>query len=474
MHRLLQRQLRRIYPEGVPDDPEFAKLIELVNDGYQNFDEQLMITERSLDISCNELTQRNQTLNLILDSLPDMSLWVDTQGNVKDIRSGNFEPPLLTAASNFSKISELEIVRNSPELQLFINDYQHSGNKSADLNINCSGTEYIMRVRLTNITANSWLLVFRDIYLRKKLEELQSQRLENSKRATKQLQGLVNAAPIGIIICNPQLDIIMVNEFSCQLLNRSKAEVVNRHPSEFIASHSHELFRSRLCQTTSQIEGSSTASCDLMLLLPDGRFRQVEFAFSLLSFDDQPLVIMSITDIEERKNLEHKLRELAATDALTGAFNRRSFYEQTERAISTCARWRAPLTVILLDIDHFKQVNDQYGHAAGDEVLIALVKHIQQSTRNMDVVGRLGGEEFGLVLPNTDRGLGFEIAERLRQEVEAMEIYYDVQALKITVSLGMTTLPHTQLSTPIDEVLARVDSYLYEAKYQGRNCIVRK
>ena len=95
MHRLLQRQLRRIYTEGIPNDPEFAKLIELVNEGYQNFDEQLMITERSLDISCNELTQRNQTLNLILDSLPDMSLWVDKQGNVKDIRSGNFEPPLL-------------------------------------------------------------------------------------------------------------------------------------------------------------------------------------------------------------------------------------------------------------------------------------------------------------------------------------------------------------------------------------------
>jgi diguanylate cyclase (GGDEF)-like protein len=210
-----------------------------------------------------------------------------------------------------------------------------------------------------------------------------------------------------------------------------------------------------------------------MLLLPDGRFRQVEFAFSKLSFDEQPLIIMSITDIEERKSLENKLRTLAATDALTGAFNRRSFQEQTERALSTCARWRAPLTVVLLDIDHFKQVNDQFGHAAGDEVLIALVRHIQQSTRNMDVVGRLGGEEFGLVLPNTDSSLGFEIAERLRREVEAMEIYHEDQPLKITISLGMTTLSFTQLATPLEDVLARVDGYLYEAKSLGRNCIVR-
>tara|TARA_Y100001956_G_scaffold3197_1_gene3159 strand:- start:3639 stop:5063 length:1425 start_codon:yes stop_codon:yes gene_type:complete len=474
MHRLLQRQLKRIYPDGVPEEPELEKLIQLVDDGYQSFEEQLAITERSLDISCNELNQRNNTLNQILDSLPDMSLWVDTQGNVKDIRSGNFEPPLLTSEANFSKIFELEIVRSSPELQTFIRDYQISGNKTADLNIQCAGTDYIMRVRLTNITPNSWLLVFRDIYLRKKLEELQAQRLEHSKRAAKQLQELVNAAPIGIIICNPQLEIIMLNEFSCQLLNRAKVEVVHRHPSEFIASQSHKLFRSRLCQTLSQSEGVATASCDLMLLLPDGRFRQVEFAFSKLSFDDNPIIIMSITDIDERKSIENKLRKLAATDALTGAFNRRSFQEQTERAISTCERWRVPITIILLDIDHFKQVNDQYGHAAGDEVLIALVKHIQQSTRNMDVLGRLGGEEFALVLPSTDSELGFEIAERLRREVEAMEIVSGEDTLKITVSLGMTTLPYEQLSTPIEEALARVDGYLYIAKDSGRNCIIQK
>jgi diguanylate cyclase (GGDEF)-like protein len=91
----------------------------------------------------------------------------------------------------------------------------------------------------------------------------------------------------------------------------------------------------------------------------------------------------------------------------------------------------------------------------------------------MDVVGRLGGEEFGLVLPNTDSSLGFEIAERLRREVEAMEIYHEDQPLKITISLGMTTLSFTQLATPLEDVLARVDGYLYEAKSLGRNCIVR-
>lgn len=473
MHRLLQRQLKRIYPQGIPDTQQFEDFIQLVDAGYQNFDEQLVITERTLDLSCDELNQRNETLNLILDSLPDMSLWVDKKGYVKDIRSGNFEPPLLTAESNFRPISELDIVKHSPELQAFIDDYQNSGNKSGDLNINSGASEHIMRVRLTNISKNSWLLVFRDIYLRKKLEELQMQRLDHSKRVTKQLQGLINAAPIGIIICNTQLEVMMVNEFGCQLLNRTKAEVVHHQPKEFIASQSHPLFQLHLSQTIEQMEGVAIDPCDLMLLLPDGRFRQAEFAFNKLSFEGQSLIIMSITDIEERKLLENKLRKLAATDSLTGAFNRRSFEEQTERAIKTCSRWRAPLTVLLLDIDHFKQVNDKFGHPAGDEVLVTLVRHIQQSTRDMDVFGRLGGEEFGLVLPNADTQLGLSIAERLREDVEAMEIHYEDLVLKITISIGMTTLPYTELSTPMDEVLNRVDGYLYAAKAKGRNCVVQ-
>ncbi|WP_394146488.1 sensor domain-containing diguanylate cyclase [Vibrio atypicus] len=474
MHRLLQRQLKRLFPDGVPDVEGLNDFLELVDSGYQNFEEQLMITERSLDISCNELTQRNNTLNLILDALPDMSLWIDSKEVVKDIRSGNFEPPLLTSESNFIKISDLELVKQSPELKQFIEGYQQGSNKTADLNINYAGVQYIMRVKLTNISKNSWLLVFRDIYLRKKLEELQKQQVEQSKRAAMQLQELVNAAPIGIIICSPQLEIIMVNEFSSQLLSRSKKEVVHRNPIEFIASQSHSVFKSRLNRALDCGEGFTVTPCDLMLLLPDGRFRQVEFSFSKLYFEQQQLIIMSITDIEERKSLESKLRTLAATDALTGAFNRRSFQQQTERAINTCRRWKAPLTVILFDIDHFKQVNDQFGHAAGDEVLIALVRHIQQSTRDMDILGRLGGEEFGLILPNTTSEIGYDTAQRLRREIEHIVINYEDKELKITVSIGMTTLAYSELSTPIEEVLNQVDGYLYLAKDSGRNCVVQK
>lgn len=96
MHRLLQRQLRKVFPQGLPDDPKIQLLVELVESGYQSFSEQLTILERSLDISSDELNQRNQTLNSILDSLPDMSLWMDKDGIIRDVRIGHFDPPLLS------------------------------------------------------------------------------------------------------------------------------------------------------------------------------------------------------------------------------------------------------------------------------------------------------------------------------------------------------------------------------------------
>ncbi|MGD8174081.1 diguanylate cyclase [Vibrio sp. TRT 21S02] len=472
MHRLLQRQLKKVFAEGVPDDPNLHKLIEIVDSGYQSLSEQLMITERSLDLSCAELTQRNNTLNLILDSLPDMSLWIDRQGVVKDIRSGNFEPPILTAEENYTQLDDLDCVQSSPELQTFLADYQNCMNRSGDLNIHSLGIDYLVRARLTNVSQNRWLLVLQDIYLRKKIEELQQQRLDQSKRSVKQLQELINSAPIGILICSSSLKVIMINDFTCQLLGREKEDIVNSEPIRYIAEEMREVFESNLNMVIDLPKGAGITRCDLMLRLPDKRVCQIEMAFSKLLFQQQHLIIMSMTDISERKQLEKKLKNLAETDPLTGAFNRRSFLTQTERAVHTCQRWRTPLTVMLIDIDFFKQVNDSFGHAAGDEVLIALVSHLQQSTRDMDILGRLGGEEFALVLPNTDKNLGYDIAERLRKDIEAMAVRHEEKVLKITVSIGMTTIPYADLSTPFDEVMKQVDGFLYCAKKNGRNRIV--
>ena len=193
MHRLLKRQLRKAFPNGVPKEGEtfnadqINTFIEMVDQGYQSMAEQLTMTERTLDLSCAELTNRNQTLSLILDALPDMSFRIDKDGLVRDIRSGNFCTPFIGSDENFKAIENLDIVKNSPELKNFLKNYTSKNGKVAELELYAHETQYQVKARITAISNTRWLVVLRDISLTKQLEMLQKQRMEQIKKAQKQL-----------------------------------------------------------------------------------------------------------------------------------------------------------------------------------------------------------------------------------------------------------------------------------------------
>lgn len=478
MHRLLKRQLRKAFPNGVPKEGEtfnadqINTFIEMVDQGYQSMAEQLTMTERTLDLSCTELTNRNQTLSLILDALPDMSFWIDKEGLVRDIRSGNFSPPFIDSEENFKAIEDLDIVINSPELKNFLTNYQSKSGKAAELNLYAHETHYQVKARITPISRTRWLLVLRDISLTKQLEMLQKQRMEQIQKAQKQLQGLVNAAPTGIVICNPKQEIIMVNQYISTVFQKPKREFLGKNPTELVAVKHRTSLRAQVIDVLKCEQEECSRRLDTAITLPSGNLMQAEIALSTLMFDDQLLIIMSISDISDRKQLEKKLRALASTDPLTGALNRRSFNDYTERAISTCIRINRPLSLIILDIDFFKKINDTYGHAAGDEVLVAVVSKIGEVTRDVDILGRLGGEEFAVALPNSSLELAKEIAERIRQEIERMVVINCNHNIRLTVSLGVITLSGTSLEKPLECAINSADEYLYFAKEHGRNQVV--
>ena len=169
-------------------------------------------------------------------------------------------------------------------------------------------------------------------------------------------------------------------------------------------------------------------------------------------------------DISERKALERRLEHLAACDSLTGIHNRRSVLAILEQLLLR----RAPLSVLLLDLDHFKQVNDGFGHAAGDGVLRRFAEIISLEKRSRDFFGRLGGEEFLLILDGADEAEALQIAERLRQAVSAQTIDLPGGAtVSLTVSIGLTQASAGDLRTA--DVLVRADRALYRAKDSGRN-----
>ena len=183
----------------------------------------------------------------------------------------------------------------------------------------------------------------------------------------------------------------------------------------------------------------------------------------------QPLRMIGIqTNITNRKELEFELTRQAHLDYLTGLSNRRHFIEQGETELSRAIRYKRHLSVLMLDIDFFKNVNDTYGHQVGDTVLQVLSKVCQDTLRQVDLIGRIGGEEFAVVLPETPSKEALEVAERLRKAVAKIEVTMPVGLpIHFTVSMGVTTLHDENVN--IDMLLHQADTALYEAKKTGRN-----
>jgi diguanylate cyclase (GGDEF)-like protein len=170
------------------------------------------------------------------------------------------------------------------------------------------------------------------------------------------------------------------------------------------------------------------------------------------------------------KEAQAGLQRLATTDYLTGMANHRSFSEAGEREILRARRYAHPLAVLMLDLDRFKQVNDTYGHAVGDGVLVAIAATFRILLRDIDVYGRLGGEEFAILLPETDLAGGRTTAERLRSAIADTAIDEGGVTLHITVSIGVAML--SEKDRGLDAVLKRADDAMYEAKRNGRNRVM--
>lgn len=173
---------------------------------------------------------------------------------------------------------------------------------------------------------------------------------------------------------------------------------------------------------------------------------------------------------EQIQQLNVQLERLAMTDDLTGLTNRRSFFIQSTQEIKRAQRYQTPLSLLMMDLDDFKIINDTYGHDAGDQMLQCIANTLQENIREIDVLGRLGGEEFGVLLPNTEAGDAVKLAERLRLAVEGLSCTIQDQKINVTMSIGVASFSREQSN--LDIALRNADSAMYQAKNQGRNRVV--
>ena len=201
-----------------------------------------------------------------------------------------------------------------------------------------------------------------------------------------------------------------------------------------------------------------------------------------LDYDEQDVGLVSyIADLvwsvieqkqanEKIRRLNAQLERLAMLDELTGLMNRRAFFIQGAKEISRAQRHRTPLSLLMLDVDIFKTVNDRYGHAAGDRVLQHVSHKIVENLREMDVVARMGGEEFSVLLPNTGTEDAIHLAERVRQAVERESCQLQDQIIDVTVSIGVAS--YGEETSSLEAILRHADDSMYQAKNGGRNRVV--
>lgn len=181
------------------------------------------------------------------------------------------------------------------------------------------------------------------------------------------------------------------------------------------------------------------------------------------------LLLIMLVLYRQQRRLTALLRAESRTDHLTNIPNRRHFFEVLAANIAMAGRYRQPLCLLVLDVDYFKSVNDTYGHIAGDQVLVRTSAALQAQLRKTDIVGRLGGEEFGVQLPMTPLRAGVAIAERLRSSVESLDLSAVGPELHITCSVGASTYNDEQSA---EELFLAADNALFQAKETGRNRVV--
>jgi len=195
-----------------------------------------------------------------------------------------------------------------------------------------------------------------------------------------------------------------------------------------------------------------------------------EIVLTAFEVAGEPLVQGIVRDITERKRLENQLTRWATTDQLSGAFNRRYFFEKAKEEVMRAGRYQRDLCLLLIDIDFFKRINDTHGHAAGDVVIQKIVEVSQRALRTYDTFARMGGEEFAVLLPETHIARARIIAERIRELIQSSAMSWEGSQVAFTASIGVT---HWHLDEQdITKALLRADRALYAAKDAGRNKVM--
>ena len=301
---------------------------------------------------------------------------------------------------------------------------------------------------------------FFDITHRRSIEESLRESEERFRITLENLPG-------AIFVHDQKGRFLMVNRAACQQTGYLQEELLQMQVGDIDPQAPD---RKDIINIWQNMKSGQASMVESFHTRKDGTQYPAEVLISAITMDGQPCMLAVAFDISQRKAVEEKLRVLATTDALTGMWNRRHFTQAARDALERAHRYQETFSLLMLDIDHFKKINDTYGHAAGDEVLRHFARLIRQGLRQVDLAGRFGGEEFAVILPHTNLEGAYVMAERLRLCIKNSPAQYNDVEIPLSVSIGVASY-HKDIKDE-DEIFKMADDALYEAKSRGRDLVV--
>lgn len=351
-----------------------------------------------------------------------------------------------------------------PILKPFLKQIELSIQNHSEIILRRDSYEYTYEIEVLPLlnkkhVHNGWLIVMHDISKRKELEKA----LQASEEKYRNVSEFAND---GIVIVQNGL-VQYVNKKVLEMIGYDYEEVINYPFNCFVVPElrgkMNEIYRRKLAGEDVK------AQYETILLCKSGEYLEVEVNSAVMNYNGESATLGYIRDITERKRAEKILRELATKDPLTKLFNRGHFFTLARDAFEKSITEQYPIWAMMMDIDHFKKVNDQYGHAIGDQVLCAVAEMITYSIRDCDTVGRYGGEEFAILLISLEEEEVKALGEKIRKNIMNTPVNTGKGDIFITVSLGIAN----RISKDnIDKLFDRADQALYEAKETGRNRMV--
>lgn len=288
------------------------------------------------------------------------------------------------------------------------------------------------------------------------------------QRSEARLRSILDATPYPIVILENAygFPVLYVNRSTFQLFQLPFTTLPDELKSQelWMDGQERDAFFARVMQE------KKVSDVELQLRKSDGQPFWAQLTGRLMDFAGTQAVFIAVVDITERYHARMELERLATSDTLTGLLNRRSFLESANRELKRALRYRLPFTLLMLDIDHFKRVNDSYGHGFGDDVIRRFGEVTRACLREEDVLGRVDGEEFCAVLTSAEEEGGYLVAERIRKRWQEEVFEFAGARFNFTVSIGVARMLAD--SETVDGVMERAELGLRRAKRAGRNCVI--